>query len=355
MSEETSKDFNSDTSQNPSDADLKRDASRVDRESNVDHSLLAIGLFALASSAVVFLSAFISDYPFNSIIVIISGFVAYLSIGIVLFAFARFRQTALQIGNSYFRILSSAFAAILGVQNDRPKIDEYASVEKVLADIKRRLEVSSNGSSRLSDDAQSEIVSAYVAGINDQIGNNVRYLFNEAVSRQTSTAFISEAVDNLKTSEARLRAASTTVTARGFLNLVIGIVFAVAALYFLKDAIADFTSLRSQSPTEGAIVFLGIRLSLTILITAISYFFLSLYRTSLIDVRYYKIDITNISFRASAISIVARANKEEMIMSVVHGLMSDDRNRELTIADEKIDIGKILEKILDKIPEGKSI
>jgi len=166
-----------------------------------------------------------------------------------------------------------------------------------------------------------------------------------------------QAINLLIATQERLRGASSTVTIRGFLNLLIGIGFAIGALYLLKEAVEIFSPERLRSITTVEISYIiGIRLSLALIITLISYFFLSLYRKSLDDVKFYNNEITNISSRAAALSISIKRDDKESIVAVIEKLMDDDRNNLPSAEDEKnpnVLSEKLASALIAKLPDLK--
>jgi hypothetical protein len=147
------------------------------------------------------------------------------------------------------------------------------------------------------------------------------------------------------------------VTIRGFVNLLIGIAFAIGALYFLRESATLISPDRIQELTTPEVTyFVGTRVSLSLIITLIAYFFLSLYRKSLDDVKYYQNELTYIGGRLAALMVALVNQNNSGLSSVVALLMDADRNTSVSVAKEtssKIDYEKLVAVILNKLPQGQ--
>jgi len=308
---------------------------------------LVFGALVFLVASVIFSLGYIDTQSFDNIIVVGSIFVGYIALIAMATSFDLVRKSAFKFIGAYLGVITKGLEVAIGVQNERR---DSPDIEKIMRRFDDLVARERSVEKPLSTEGEKEVVAAYISAINSQIGVELRYLFDESLKREVSKDLRSSAIRYLRMSEKRLRDASSTVTARGFLNLIIGIGFAVSALYFLHRAIEDFSTFDVAGNPEKAVAFIAIRLSLTLLVTAISYFFLSLYRTSLRDVRYYNNEITNISFRSVALALLGDYGKDDTLQKVVEKLITEDRNVETTEPSSTDTSSEVIKALIDKIP-----
>ena len=156
----------------------------------------------------------------------------------------------------------------------------------------------------LSIESESKIIQlfedALSSGLSDEISSALETIVEKKISNETHIR-ASEALNQVS---ARLDQAARTVSTRGFFNLAIGIVFAVTALFILKAAVSLFSpsQLAGLSIAQSLYV-MGMRISLALVITLIAYFFLSLYRKSLDDVKYYQNELRMVGLKLASLNI----------------------------------------------------
>jgi hypothetical protein len=108
-----------------------------------------------------------------------------------------------------------------------------------------------------------------------------------------------------------------------FLNLFIGIIAFVLGMVFL------FTFDFEQENLNHVWERLALRFSVSILVNAFAYYFLSLYKRGLQEVRYFQNELTNLYNQATAIEL---ASKEDNSI-ILNSLLNDDRNKNSKVAD----------------------
>lgn len=77
------------------------------------------------------------------------------------------------------------------------------------------------------------------------------------------------------------------------------------------------------------------RLSIVLLVEIFSYFFLSLYRTGLDDLKYYQNELTNIESREAALHASLSKGSEDLLKQVVSALIRTDRNASVRVNAKK--------------------
>ena len=110
---------------------------------------------------------------------------------------------------------------------------------------------------------------------------------------------------------------------RGNLNLVLGILTTIIGLSVMGYSV--FNAPASQTPNEVLMYFLP-RVSLAIVVEVFAYFFLSLYKQSLSEIKYFQNEITNIESRQLAMQFAARKESSELSTKVVDELIQTERN-----------------------------
>lgn len=252
------------------------------------------------------------------------------------------------------------FSTLLGVRSDGERDTDAIQHEilSVLYDVKNLRSAAPSPSGKLSKSVQDEILELYRQALDDKFSANISSQLKLLVSEQFKREVEFEAAKFLNDVNGRLQSASSTVSVRGFLNLVLGIAFAAGALYVLQQAIWLLTPERLNSLPMPTVIYLtATRVSLAIVIIFVSYFFLSLYRRSLEDAKFYQNEMTDISFRATALQLSYFAGDKEARSYVLTKLMESDRNRALAIplsGSEGDNLGsELAKKLVDKLPGVK--
>lgn len=253
------------------------------------------------------------------------------------------------------------FSTLLGVRNENSIISDDVGFElrSLRRDLKELRSSVSTDTVALSETVQAEILELYRKALNekfaDGLSTQIRALINEAFKKEIEF----EATKYLSEVNGRLQAASSTVSARGFLNLILGIAFAGGALYVLQEAIWLLTPDRLNSLPMSTVIYLtATRVSLAVVITFVSYFFLSLYKRSLEDAKFYQNEMTDISARATALQLAYYLGDKESRGYVLARFMESDRNRALLVMPPKEgspSFGEeMAKKLMDKLPSIKT-
>lgn len=212
---------------------------------------------------------------------------------------------------------------------------------------------------RLSKDAENTIVELHAAalknGYNDEIKSILQNLINISIDKEI------DKISEIKMNSARIRLenSASSVSVRGMVSLLIGIFSAIGALLILREAVFTYTLKELTNLPYQAIIFVtSIRISLAVFVIFISYFFLSLYRRSLDEIKYYQNEITNIDTISTAIILSNSSDSNQVKAYTISKLMELDRNtfsqqayameknspQNIKISDE------ILKSLIDKIP-----
>ena len=133
----------------------------------------------------------------------------------------------------------------------------------------------------------------------------------------------------------RLNGELRALSRRGNVNLSLGIMTAIVGMVILGTFV--FTLLPADDALEFAGSFLP-RISLVILVEVFAYFFLRLYSNSLIEIKYFQNEITNIESKAMALRAAAHPGNETSMKDVILKLSQTERNYVLRKGETTVDV-----------------
>lgn len=242
-------------------------------------------------------------------------------------------------------------SSLIGVSSPNSQPD---NLQRDIDQIKRLIERDSKSSLSISKDAENKIVSLFEDAVSAGLNDEIKLAIEAVVARGINDD------ERLKTNQDitrvcdRLAQASKDASVRGFFNLAIGFGFASASLAILKSAVDLFTASDLVRLTTPQVLYLmSIRVSLALIITLIAYFFLTLYKRSLDDVRFYQNEITSVSLCGTSLTIANSSTSDETKRAISLAILQrtstdfakDAPSTNSTIAEI------ILSKIVDKIPD----
>jgi hypothetical protein len=144
------------------------------------------------------------------------------------------------------------------------------------------------------------------------------------------------------------------------LNLVIGAITTTLAIFALGYEVFN-NELKITEPLEIFAHYLP-RLSLIIFIEIFAFFFLKLYKTTLIDIKYFNNEKTNIDFKLISLKSALESEDKDLIKLVIEKLVNTERNFKLNKGESTVELEKLrtdnktnrilsqlIEKINDKI------
>lgn len=134
----------------------------------------------------------------------------------------------------------------------------------------------------------------------------------------------------------RLKDELFSLSKRGNLNLSIGIMITVVGLGLLGMFVLSF----SNSQKDMATFFMDFfpRISLVLLIEIFAYFFLSLYKSSLSEIKYFQNEITSMESKYLALKVALESSEKESINYVVEQLAKSERNFILEKGQSTVDL-----------------
>lgn len=262
-------------------------------------------------------------------------------------------------GLLYGPVFQRYFQSLLGVRSDGFGGEPTRELQALIQEIRGLRASTSPSPPSLSEAVEREVLNLYQKALDDKFAVKISTQLQSLVREKFNHEVEFEAARYLQDVNVRLSAASSTVSARGFLNLVLGILSAAAALYVLQQAIwllkpEQLTGL----PLSTVIYLTATRVSLALVITLVSYFFLSLYKKSLEDAKFYQNEMTDMSSRAAALQLALYMGDPGSRVYVLQRLIESDRNRFVVSSqrpeEEESSLGEIAKKLIDKLPTIKS-
>lgn len=209
----------------------------------------------------------------------------------------------------------------------------------------------------LSAQTESKIIQIFEDALGGGLSDEISSAFESIIEKKLSSELRLRSSESLSLVASRLEQAVRTVSTRGFFNLAIGIAFAVTALFILKAAVSLFSPAQLAGLSIAqSLYIMGMRISLALVITLIAYFFLSLYSKSLDDVKYYQNELRMVGLKLASLNVAYDCDGDEARKILVehlaksgNSLAADDDNSRETLQG----VGKLLEKVLDKLPSMK--
>lgn len=254
---------------------------------------------------------------------------------------------AYRIINVLTKAITSSISSAIGI-NVKDDYDRRSDYDFILSQISKI----SHERISLSENVQNEIKDIFKESLDNSAGDYIKSELKLLINQQFKREIETESAKFFIDMTSRLKQASSTVTVRGFLNLFIGISFAISSLFILRDAIFIFTpeKLNSMSPAIS-FYLIAMRFSFSIIVAIISYFFLSLYKKSLEDTKYYQNEITNICSISVALNLAYYSGDTNLKIIIAKCLIESDRNSNKNLNESnKNDTDWILKSLVEKIP-----
>lgn len=127
----------------------------------------------------------------------------------------------------------------------------------------------------------------------------------------------------------RLREELYALSRRGNLNLSIGIITTISGLFLLGSFVIGNSFIPSReapATLERFLIDFVPRLSLVVLIEIFAYFFLSLYKTSLAEIKYFQNEVTSIEAKFMALRLATQSDSADHLTSAIDSLAKTERN-----------------------------
>lgn len=144
-------------------------------------------------------------------------------------------------------------------------------------------------------------------------------------------------VENRFLEETRYRLSQQTVdlARRGNLNLVLGMMIAITGLAIIGNAV-----LTSTTDGEASVTLFGFvpRFAFGVFIQVFAYFFLSLYKQALSEIKYFQNEMTNVEARLMALELCRQMDDPVLQARIVERMAETERNFILSKGQTTVDL-----------------
>jgi len=221
------------------------------------------------------------------------------------------------------------------------------SLQKEFYDLKKDF-------SQINDDERKRLIENLKRQISSSTAEDVLVEIREKISAQEGKNKNREIIErHFENTIGRLREELFSLSKRSNLNLAIGIVTTLVGLSLLGMFVVE-SSLKFESTLKFIESFVP-RLSLVVLIEIFAYFFLRLYKDTLLEIKYFQNEITNLESRHLATEIALENGIEEAIKESISELLSTERNHILNKGQTTVEIEKarteqqLIESVMSKV------
>jgi hypothetical protein len=226
--------------------------------------------------------------------------------------------------------------------SDSQKIDDLGdSIENLidrLSNIEQAIRHSSVEESSLTEKDRIELIDTFKKRLSENVTDDFLKAINMKYGKAiANNILMDELGKHCDRTETRLRNEIESLTRRGNINLVIGVLTTLIAVGILASTVV-MNSLPTD-PEKLAAHFLP-RFTLSIFIEIFSFFFLRLYNTSLNDIKYFQNELTNIESRFIALRQATQAGDEKTLGMLLNNLGETERNFVLKKGETTADLEK---------------
>jgi hypothetical protein len=153
---------------------------------------------------------------------------------------------------------------------------------------------------------------------------------------QYKTLIYVDIIDRFESIRTRFLVELGNLKRRGNVNLVLGMFVSCIGILFLGWATLSLSRV-SPEPTVIAGYFLP-RLSFVVLIEIVAFFFLNLYKSNMIDIKYFQNELTNIEARLVSVQAAMMSGADDLVSAVVQVMATTERNFRLGRGESTVEI-----------------
>ena len=210
-------------------------------------------------------------------------------------------------------------------------------LEKYVSEIKHQLDEVRARQAGISEAHQQELIDKLRKSITSESAQNVLNEIKQKVTEEEKNRAKFELVDEtFQPTINRLKDELYSLSKRGNLNLSIGIMITVVGLGLLGMFVLSFPN--SQKDMASFFIDFFPRISLVLLIEVFAFFFLSLYKSSLSEIKYFQNEITSMESKYLALKVALESSEKESINYVVEQLAKSERNFILDKGQSTVDL-----------------
>jgi len=209
--------------------------------------------------------------------------------------------------------------------------------QKYIEELKYRLDEIKHSQLSVSDNERKNLVNILTERIRKESGDTILTEIKDSVKKSSEEIEKNQLIEKQYISTIqRLKEELFSLTKRGNLNLSIGIMTTVTGLALLGMFVLSVET-TAKNFSEFFIGFLP-RISLVLLIEVFAYFFLSLYKTSLNEIKYFQNEITSIECKYLALKVAMQRDDLDNVKHVIEQLSKTERNFILEKGQTTVDL-----------------
>lgn len=209
--------------------------------------------------------------------------------------------------------------------------------EKYIEELRYQLNELKHSQLAVSDNERKELINLLTERIRSESTDNILSEIKESVEKDSEQTAKNELIEKqYSVTIDRLREELFSLSKRGNLNLSIGIMTTIVGLALLGMFVLS-TEIVTKDFSEFIIGFLP-RISLVLLIEVFAYFFLSLYKSSLSEIKYFQNEITSIESKYLALKVAMQSEDSDNVKHVIEQLSKTERNFILEKGQSTVDL-----------------
>jgi predicted PurR-regulated permease PerM len=194
-------------------------------------------------------------------------------------------------------------------------------------------------SQQIGADAKNDLIKSLKSRLLEESASElVKETFNRITAQVNAETKANTAHTHFEAFRQRLLNEIESLGRRGNINLGLGVGTTVIGMLLL--GITVFYEITDTKDAWGLLAHFLPRFSLVILIELFAYFFLSLYKTGLDEIKYFQNELTNIEAKQISLQTALNSNDTSMVNSVVIKFANTERNHILNKDQTTIELEK---------------
>ncbi|MCG7654363.1 hypothetical protein MHN00_12425 [Alteromonas sp. Cnat2-8] len=190
----------------------------------------------------------------------------------------------------------------------------------------------------LTSDQRAEIVDDIKSSIVGDASNSVLLAIEKKFSKDIKRdRFLDSIREQCEMTRRRLMREIDSLTRRGNLNLIIGVLTTVVAVVILASTVL---SGEKQLTNDELISYYLPRITLSLFVEIFSFFFLKLYKAGLSEIKYFQNELTNAEMKFIAAEKAIMLESTDSQSKVIESLSETERNFKLSKGESTVELEK---------------
>ncbi|HCG8041931.1 TPA: hypothetical protein NJ512_003181 [Vibrio parahaemolyticus] len=230
---------------------------------------------------------------------------------------------------------------------------EFDVLRHQIEQIKEKLSEANHVEEVLSSEKRAEIVDEIKSSIVDDASSSVLQEIEKRFSKDLRRdRFLSSIREQCDMTRRRLMREIDSLTRRGNLNLIIGVLTTLVAVVILASTVL---SGEKQLTNDELISYYLPRITLSLFVEIFSFFFLKLYKAGLSEIKYFQNELTNVEMKFIAAEKAIMLESQESQSKVIEALSETERNFKLSKGESTVELEKYranqdsMTKVLDSV------